>query len=376
MLQPPKRSLLLTSLISIPLILIALWQLPKLQVAPLQERMKSITNLEKLADLEKERIVAENNIRTSMIQGIAGLFVAITAYVGYLNYRALLDKNAADRFSKAVEQLGNDNIHVRLGGIYALEQIAKDSEEKYYWSVMETLAAYLRIKSPLTPKIGEDSVPRLTRQEVQAVITVLGRRKHPVEKRGIRPLDLSETNLQGLALLGDLGNSEKFYMSAINLSGINFTGANFQCASLFGVILERTFFMKADLRGAQFDSSSFQEANMKNANFKQAQLMRTDFREANLNGANLTKASLKAADLRGAFFNSADLQDVNFEGADLQKAKFCGGNPSNDAKNLEVDQIKKAKNWQEAELPKYWLEKLAVQTKEEGTGEQESEKSA
>jgi hypothetical protein len=43
----------------------------------------------------------------------------------------------------AIEQLGTDSLAVRLGGIYALVQIAFDSAE-LHWPIMEVLTAYLR----------------------------------------------------------------------------------------------------------------------------------------------------------------------------------------------------------------------------------------
>ena len=54
----------------------------------------------------------------------------------------------AERFSQAVQKLGSDNDYVRLSGIYELEQISKDAEEKYYWQVMEILTGYVRKRSP------------------------------------------------------------------------------------------------------------------------------------------------------------------------------------------------------------------------------------
>ena len=328
MLQPPKRSLLLTSLISIPLILIALWQLPKLQVAPLQERMKSITNLEKLADLEKELIVAENSIRTSMIQGIGGILVAITAYVGYLNYRALLDKNAADRFSKAVEQLGNDNIHVRLGGIYALEQIAKDAEEKYYWAVMETLTAYIRRESQSSTISLHGHIP--LREDFQATLNVISRRKYTYgDCRELGRLDLSKTNLM-LA---------RFPPQA-SLQGVNFSAAN--------------------LLGAELQKVNLQEALL-------------DL--ATLRASNLSGASLESTSMTYTMLENSALDHVDFDNADIRYAKFRedpslgnipGGYDSN-ARGLTRSQVEKAKNWQEAELPDYLFQHLPVAEVEEAS---------
>jgi hypothetical protein len=41
--------------------------------------------------------------------------------------RVAQESQITDRFTKAIEQLGSDKLAIRLGGIYALERIAKDS---------------------------------------------------------------------------------------------------------------------------------------------------------------------------------------------------------------------------------------------------------
>jgi hypothetical protein len=45
-----------------------------------------------------------------------------------------------------VEQLGSDKLEVRLGGIYSLERISKESPDDYC-TVMENLAAFVRERS-------------------------------------------------------------------------------------------------------------------------------------------------------------------------------------------------------------------------------------
>ncbi len=47
------------------------------------------------------------------------------------------------------------NLEVRLGGIYALERIARDSP-KDHWTIMEVLTAYVRENSPPNPKRRTD----------------------------------------------------------------------------------------------------------------------------------------------------------------------------------------------------------------------------
>lgn len=58
-----------------------------------------------------------------------------------------------DRFSKAVEQLGSDQAPVRLGGLYALEQLAQ-SNPALRQTVVDVTCAYLRM--PWTPPREED----------------------------------------------------------------------------------------------------------------------------------------------------------------------------------------------------------------------------
>ena len=48
-----------------------------------------------------------------------------------------------DRYTKAIEQLGSDKLDVRIGGIYALERIARDSARDHP-TVIEVLAAFVR----------------------------------------------------------------------------------------------------------------------------------------------------------------------------------------------------------------------------------------
>ena len=56
-----------------------------------------------------------------------------------------------DRYTKAIEQLGSDKLDVRIGGIYALERIARDSA-KDHPTVMEVLTAFIREHSRDTPE--------------------------------------------------------------------------------------------------------------------------------------------------------------------------------------------------------------------------------
>src|SRR5215212_7701039 len=53
-----------------------------------------------------------------------------------------------ERFTRAIDQLGSEKLEIRLGGIYALERIDKETPERaYHGTVMEVLTAYVRENS-------------------------------------------------------------------------------------------------------------------------------------------------------------------------------------------------------------------------------------
>src|SRR5215467_11696455 len=67
---------------------------------------------------------------SAAVFGFAGILVGAlaTILVGIVNYRGARSGQVTDRLTKAVEQLGNSNPQVRMGAIYELEQIARDSK--------------------------------------------------------------------------------------------------------------------------------------------------------------------------------------------------------------------------------------------------------
>src|SRR5215469_5019076 len=67
---------------------------------------------------------------SAAVFGFAGVLVGAlaTILVGIVNYREARSGQVTDRLTRAVEQLGNSNPQVRMGAIYALEQIAYNSK--------------------------------------------------------------------------------------------------------------------------------------------------------------------------------------------------------------------------------------------------------
>ncbi len=201
----------------------------------------------------------------------------------------------ADRYSKAIEQLGSDNIDIRIGGIYALEGIAGDSA-RHHPTVMEVLAAFIRDHSheqwPPPDHDGGEQV-RSTRPDVQAALTVIGRRD---SKRDIRRIDLTGTSLSGANLKGA-------HLAHVNLSGSAYlVGADLTDADLTDADLTDAFLGGAHLTGANLSSANLTRASLADANLTRADLSHANLANAILTSATLTRATYTSANLTGAIW--------------------------------------------------------------------------
>lgn len=324
------------------------WHLQQQRMNSLQQQIDRLPDDKDKVALVKDRLALENAVTGSLIQSVGGLLLFVTAYVSLQNLKAtqqnvsiaqrnLLvseEKQVTERFTQAVNQLGNDKIEIRLGGIYALERIAKDSP-KDYWVIVELLASFIQERSPLlsssnnekpieqqstgSNSSGESEEPlkRSITKDVQAALTVIGRRDAKNDPKDTNQrIDLSRTFLRGANLRGAF------------LGGVDLRGANLRGAFLRG----------ADLRDAFLWGTNFSHG---------AVLGEVKLNNANLAGANLSGAVLVRAVLAGANLSGAD-----FKGAYLSGADFRG------AKGLDSKQIKAADRWEEAIYDKNFRQQL------------------
>ena len=218
----------------------------------------------------------------------AGLLAAGALLFTARNFILSREGQVTDRYTKAIEQLGSDKLDVRIGGIYALERIARDSARDHP-VVMEVLTAFIREHSreprpPTGP--GGPEPERSPRPDVQAALTVVGRRD---VKRDVRPIDLGRADLAGA-----------------NLSDADLTGVYLHHATLVGAMLSTR-------------ASPTHPCLMRTST---ARLLDTDLTGALLDSADLTGAHLVGANLTHAF-----LGDAIFAGANLTYARWPKGEP-------------------------------------------------
>ncbi len=305
-----------------------------------------------------------------------GLVATVFAGVGlFLNYqgnkedrRLTQERLVTDRFSKAVEQLGKDKTTVRIGGIYALERIAKDSP-KDFWTIMEVLTSYVRENSSLPSKLKKlpkNEQEREQRQkelenltevkiDVQTVLTVIRRRKDPKPNREEK-IDLRFTNLEAANL--EAANLEAANLEAANLEAANLEAANLRYANLRYANLRYANLRYANLRYANLSSADLRYAKLYRAKLYRANLRYADLRYANLSSANLRYANLRYANLSSANLRYADLRYANLSSANLRYADLYRANLDGayliKVQNLTSSQIKSACFWSEAIYKGKW----------------------
>lgn len=224
----------------------------------------------------KDRITTQNELYKTILQIAGGAVLIAGFYFTWKTIHVTQEGQITDRFNKAVDHLGQDNMSVRLGGIYALARIASDSE-KDAQTVVQIFTAFIRDAT------ANSSLP-VPAQDVRSILALLGSGEWGSE--AIK--DLSGCGLQGLELKdADLRN---WVFIDADLSEANLERSRLDGANLSGAILANTYLRDCGLQGS-------------------------DLQAANLGGATLRKARLQKANIFGADLDNASLYGANFDGA-------------------------------------------------------------
>jgi hypothetical protein len=261
---------------------------------------------------------AQNEVRTTLLQGVAGSLLAIGAYFTYRQLHTTREGQITERYTRAIDQLGHSELDVRIGGIYALERIARDSSSDRQ-TIGEVLSAFIRSHAPWPPSRPRqyvatapiEEVPDLNERapDVQAGLTVLGR-------GGFAP----PTRDDGLYLA--LADLRRAYLIEFNLEAANLYGVNLERAFVVGARLDGVNLNKAHCHGTLFIGASLDGAYLQEATLEESSLQRASLEEASLEGANLGNASLEGANLKGANLKGANVRGAILKGANLERANL------------------------------------------------------
>jgi Pentapeptide repeats (8 copies) len=339
----------------VPLALFALvtpWQSQENNVTLLQNEINSFRakvrqmesrdeqlHLEKdILVIEKDKTIIKNGTYATLVQSIGGLALLLTAYVGYRNFRigeqnlkvaednlkVTQDKQVTERFSKAIEHLGSDKIDIRLGGIYALEQIAIDSPEKYHWTTVEIMSAVIREKSPHIVDIRKQTKVTVPKVDIKAVAFVLSRRSVERDPQG-KFINLEWVNLVEIEIESS-GNFNNCNLAYTNLTRAILNGSKLRKAILTGSILIHAKLRGVDLTGADLSGKNLPGSYMgiyeNGANLSYADLSEANLTKANLSCTDLTRANFSRTNLSDADLTGANLSQIILDGAIVTNTRF------------------------------------------------------
>jgi uncharacterized protein YjbI with pentapeptide repeats len=302
--------------------------------------------------------------RTNAVQLIGGAVLAVGAVFTARSYRLNRTGQITERFTKAIEQLGSGKLEIKLGGIYALEQIARD-DPNHHPQIMEVFTAYVREHAPWPARATSDDSPVAPEvdpveavrdvlddlvgnilddfmapgpaADIQAIITVLVRRNTDYD-RG--PLDLRSVDLQRADLRGahleeallmrshlykadlDSAHLERAVLMQADLNRCGLAGAHLENAKLHRAILSFARLQDAHLEGAYLGEARMDGVYASNASFEGAELNMADLSYADLKGANLRSAILQDVNLQAADLSAADLHEADLDSANLHEANL------------------------------------------------------
>lgn len=251
------------------------------------------------------------------------------------------DANRTDRYTQAVEQLGSDSIHVRLGGIYALKRLCDDSQRDLP-TIVEVLAAFIRATTSQAEALDRNritdeddeygSTPAAT--DVMAALRVLAQ----INSATPSPIDLTNaylprTNLGRLDLPGaDLSGANLSWSNLGHsiLSHAQLFGARMEGAYLVGTMLDHAILTGADLKSSHLNGVTMDHAFLEHATLSRAQMLGASMVGAEIKGTSFDRAQFSGVDLAEANishvdFSGLDLSDVNFEGTTLSTVTWDEG---------------------------------------------------
>jgi hypothetical protein len=310
----------LPALGALAILIASVFLLPRILYPPLSEQdliRQGVTVGRERIELIQQQGRLQNDARGILLQGFGGGVLLLGAYFTWRQLQTTREQlyvaeqgQLTERFTRAIDHLGSEHLDIRLGGIYALERIARDSLADRV-TIAEVLTAYIRGHASPPPDppgriiagvVFFNELPSLqvSAPDVQAALTVLGR-------GGFAAAVPARLDLIGANLRRAQAAYAQLYMADLH-------GAQLQAATLF----------RAQLKGAYLADAQLQEANLVEAQLQEAMLARANLERSSLFGANLEGAYLDGAELGGANLERAQLRKAILTGANLHSAKLDG----------------------------------------------------
>ncbi|MCY3853308.1 MAG: pentapeptide repeat-containing protein [Gammaproteobacteria bacterium] len=208
-----------------------------------------------LQKVEENRESNSTTIRNVGLIPIAIFALLVAFWRSKVAHLSLLN----ERHQKSSEMLGSEVLAARLGGIYALDALAKEYPKKYHVQAIRLFCAFVRRPTvderakqdqPVQIKTaGENYVPKFRiREDIQAIMDIISTRNEAhinhEKKAGLFWVDLQHSDLKCVNLAGKKLPYSIFY------------GADLSFAVLVGADLTEAQLLDADLTGTQFSDTA------------------------------------------------------------------------------------------------------------------------
>jgi uncharacterized protein YjbI with pentapeptide repeats len=301
---------------------------------------------------DKDRFDVGIKAATATAAIVAGILTWGRLELSRFEHRLSVDRDLTERYGRAVEQLGNAEPTIRVGGVFAMERYALDAvaisgpDRDTDWRMaIDVLADFARHHATKRASDQEDATSGSHQEspatpvyavpaEVVAAVRTLGRfakragHPDPTQVRyNLKDIYLAGVNLSGDSLVAaDLIGADltRALLTDANLNGANLIGARLIGARLVGADLTYADLVGADLTDADLGFALLSGAVLTNANLTNANLGGADLTKARLLGARLTRAKLGRTVLTNADLGIAELTNANLSEADLTGANLTG----------------------------------------------------
>jgi uncharacterized protein YjbI with pentapeptide repeats len=293
---------------------------------------------------QSELLKARNDARSTVVQVLAATAVISGLFFTARSYAASLSAQITERFSKAIGQLGDPEVNVRIGALYALDRISRDSRRDYA-TVVQVLVRFIRESASSTA----DSHGIYSRPEqnvsgdLQAALALLGNRVGVSEET--ERLQLAEVVLPSVELSST--QLDHVDLCHAHLDGASFSRASLRGAELSWASLHNAFLTNADMRGAALFSAHLEGSFLRGSDLRRADLGRADLSGAALSPVVDSDGEILVAPARleGASFREAVLAGTDLRGVDLREvsgltADQLAGAVTDEATKLPADLIR------------------------------------
>ena len=258
-----------------------------------------------------------------------------------------IETRTGERLGQAIEHLGSDTLHIKLGAVYEFNRLAQDSPRDKE-SIVQILTAFIKshkvVKDEDLPQDVE-AAARILSQLIRMLIEETARTarkrnrfrfykvKGAMDERIHRKM-FSKIRLflplcvyNATDAISALGKKNIIELGGLQASYLEFPLANLYGANLF----------QANLKGANFNRANLTAVNLSEANLENANLDGTELVGALLIATNLKDASLSWTNLTGAEIGGTNFKGAHLIGTNFQNSRIDGIRPSKNTQPVNTN---------------------------------------